>query len=1260
VGMQSNEMDQLLSDMVAQNVTVIEADSALSNYLTDSEFDQELALMTTFASAVHAKGLRVVWYYPALEVLTENGVNLSSTMYKDHPDWVQIGIDGTDNVFYGGEGSVFWVEPGMESAWMSPNSGYRAYYLDRVGKIAATGIDGLWLDVPLLNDLGTQWADFNPASTAQFTSETGLQAPTTVDWSNETFRRWVAWRHKEISDFIGDINVAVKTVDPTFTVIVETVTMDYNAATNLGLDGADLKALDGVTHVWEIDALSDDNAMRNALPNDWVSLIAMNKYSRAASGSKPAWVFTYGKNSDDAGLVMAEALAAGNNPFEAKIPDMLTSVGANYRTRMFGWAEANSSYLFGTETGARVGLFYSSASRDFVDQAQGIGLYATTTSNDPLWWSTDAIDSTYQRQYLAEYRGMVKLLVNEHIPFDIVVYPDSQELAKYDTVILPDVEAMSAQAASLLRQYVYNGGRIVVTGPNPSGLDEYGTARTNYGLADVLGFNKGATPPTTKVNPFGAGEARYFSGLLGKDYFVSDDSAAQSALATAVRETSANVLSTNADKRVHFELTKTANEIILQSVNFIGVDGSFSVVQTSFSVNLTLPPNTQATSVSLTSPDNATPALEPVTFTQGGGVVTFDLTVDEYSMVVVSVNSIPGPTNTPPVANNDSVTTDQDVPVTLAASTLLANDSDADGDTLSILSIDTTSSNGGSITDNGDATFTYTPAAGFSGTDSFTYSISDANGGTDTATVTVTVNSGTTPPTTTTYFPGGVTVLTGSYDWGTLASFTANDADTYDINSAAAGGGQVVDWYASATITGSPAAVTQLTMTYAGQYSIINVEQQVSLYNFETSTWELFDTRSVGNVSDVTVMVDVSANAKRFVASNGEIRVRIRGFHTTNSFFVWANELSWDIVQGSGNPPPPVNTPPVAVNDSLTTDQDVSVTFAGTMLLSNDSDADGDTLSISAIDSTSANGAAVIDNGGGNYTYSPLAGFSGTDTFGYTVTDGNGGFSSATVTMMVVGTTNTPPVANNDSVTTDQDVPVTLMASTLLANDSDADGDALSILSIDTTSSNGGSITDNGDATFTYTPAAGFSGTDSFTYSITDANGGTDNATVTVTVNSGMTPPTTTTYFPGGVTVLTGSYDWGTLASFTASDADTYDINSAASGGGQVVDWYASATISGSPAAVTQLTMTYAGQYSEINVEQQVSLYNFETSTWELFDARSVGNVSDVTVAVNVTTNAKRFVASNGEIRVRIRGFHATNSFFVWANDLSWVVVQGG
>ena len=203
----------------------------------------------------------------------------------------------------------------------------------------------------------------------------------------------------------------------------------------------------------------------------------------------------------------------------------------------------------------------------------------------------------------------------------------------------------------------------------------------------------------------------------------------------------------------------------------------------------------------------------------------------------------------------------------------------------------------------------------------------------------------------------------------------------------------------------------------------------------------------------------------------------------------------------SGQQPELMNDPPVAEDDAATTDEDNPVTVAAPGVLSNDSDPDvGDTLTVASVNTSGTVGAVTAWNANGSFTYNPdgqfeylQAGNSTTDNFTYTVSDGNGGNDTATVTITINGV-NDPPVAVADNATTLENTPVTI---DVLSNDSDVDGDTLTVDSV--TQGTNGSVANNGSYV-TYTPALGFNGTDSFNYTVSDGNGGTDTAAVSIEI----------------------------------------------------------------------------------------------------------------------------------------------------------------
>jgi hypothetical protein len=178
-------------------------------------------------------------------------------------------------------------------------------------------------------------------------------------------------------------------------------------------------------------------------------------------------------------------------------------------------------------------------------------------------------------------------------------------------------------------------------------------------------------------------------------------------------------------------------------------------------------------------------------------------------------------------------------------------------------------------------------------------------------------------------------------------------------------------------------------------------------------------------------------------------------------------------------------------------------------------DADGDPLTITAVQSPTPNGGTVTINGT-NVTYTSLSAFSGTDTFTYTVSDGYGGSSTATVTVTV--TANSPPVTSPLVMGAVSGQPATLKIIGGASAPTDPNGDSpLTVTAVQSPTPNGGTVTTDG-TNVTYTSLNAFAGTDPFNYTVGDGHGGfsTNTVTVSVVANAGfniLSGPT----FNGGV-----------------------------------------------------------------------------------------------------------------------------------------------
>ena len=410
--------------------------------------------------------------------------------------------------------------------------------------------------------------------------------------------------------------------------------------------------------------------------------------------------------------------------------------------------------------------------------------------------------------------------------------------------------------------------------------------------------------------------------------------------------------------------------------------------------------------------------------------------------------------NQAPVAAPDSARVNASGAV---AVNVLANDTDVNkDDTLSVTALSTAGTKGrvslganGVVTYTAGTAFSYL-AAGTTVTDTFGYTVSDNHGATAAGAVTVTV--------------------AGAWQRPTAAADTA----ATDARHA-----KIIDVLANDTDPQTGQTLSITAVNGAGALGTATVSNGKIVYDPGSA----FLTLKAGAVATDTFAYTVSDG--HGVSSTAPVTVTITG----------------------------VNTPPVARNDTATTTAGAGIWLG---LTNNDTDVNGDPLAVTAVNIAGTKGTAGITASSGAW-YSPGSAFAylsvgetATDSFTYTVSDGQGGTATASATVTVNGV-NQAPVARAEAARTDAAHAIVL---TPLANDTDVNKhDTLKVAALDTTGTRGSAVL-NSDGTVRYTPgqafaylAAGSTAVDSFSYTVTDNHGAAATATDTVAVTGIWAPP---------------------------------------------------------------------------------------------------------------------------------------------------------
>jgi hypothetical protein len=378
---------------------------------------------------------------------------------------------------------------------------------------------------------------------------------------------------------------------------------------------------------------------------------------------------------------------------------------------------------------------------------------------------------------------------------------------------------------------------------------------------------------------------------------------------------------------------------------------------------------------------------------------------------VFITSSEPPIPNEPPVAAGQSVATDEDMPLAI---TLTATDEDGDPLTFSVTGGPAHGSLSGTAPH-----LTYTPAANYHGADSFTFVANDGEANSNAATVAITVNP-------------------------------VNDAP-------------VANSQAVVTVQDAAVAVTLAASDVDGDglgYSVVTGPTNGSLSG------------SVPNLTYAPNAGFTGSDSFTFTASDGQASSNLATVSITVE---------------------EINYPPTADSQSVATDEDTPLGITLTA-----ADPNGDPLTYTV---TGGPAHGSLSGTAPNLTYTPAANYNGADSFTFVASDGEASSNAATVAIAVNGV-NDAPAANSQSVST---VAGAAVAVTLTASDVEGDSLTYSVVGLP---ANG--VLSGAAPALTYTPNAGFTGSDTFTFVANDGQVNSNVATISITVNPAG--PTTVFY----------------------------------------------------------------------------------------------------------------------------------------------------
>jgi alpha-galactosidase len=453
-GLHRDNADLIVREAGESRVFGIEVDNDVpGRYESLLDPAEKLAAIRELAQKAHAAGNRAFVYIAGTECITKDADKAAHSLARDHPDWLQRKRGGEPAVF--GSGSAFWIVPGDEDVWVSPYAkAWRELYMTRVREIAATGIDGIYVDVPYwmthFDGWEDSWASFDDATVEAFRERTGLDARRDVrlgDFADPGFRRWVRFRIDTITELMREIDRNAKSVNPGIKTIAEIYPGIEREAVVVGADVYELyTAVDAIAHEYEFGG--GDHMATSRTPLDWLRYHAGMLSFRAFAEGKATWMLNYSWDGDRViappepmmTLAMSHVMA-GAHFWDAATHVMSGSNDLPTRRRIFEWIAAHEQTLFAPrEPIAPTGIYFSPASRNRSPE-----------------------------DFLRSYQGLLILLMRKHLEFQIVT-PRTLASFRGPALVLPSVGELDEAERRGLQDQIGRGTRLVVTGADATGL----------------------------------------------------------------------------------------------------------------------------------------------------------------------------------------------------------------------------------------------------------------------------------------------------------------------------------------------------------------------------------------------------------------------------------------------------------------------------------------------------------------------------------------------------------------------------------------------------------------------------------------------------------------------------------------------------------------------------------------------------------------------------------------------------------------------